>query len=182
VVRGLYERPDVCKEVHALFGASVLDRDGRVDRRAIAHHVFGPSGDPELRRRLTEEIIFPRTAAVLRDKIERFREHARPDDVLVLDAPTLLEAGRGDHCDRLLLVTAPLARRREWARARGWSAQEVEQRDAVMIPEAEKRRRADDVIENAGTLEDLDHAVDRIWSALRASALAAGDRPAHAAD
>jgi dephospho-CoA kinase len=167
VVRGLYERPDVQKEVGNLFGASVLHPDGRIDRRAIARRVFGPGGDAEVRRRLTEEIIFPRTGAVLRDAIDRFRAHARLGDVLVVDAPTLLEAGRADCCDRLLLVTAPPERRQEWAMARGWGRDEVAERDAAMIPEAEKRRRADYLIENTGTLDDLDGAADRLWADLR---------------
>ena len=163
-VRELYERPEVARAVSQLFGEGVLDGAGRVDRRAIARRVFGASADRTLLRRLTEEILFPRTGEELRDRIERFRGRARPGDVLVVDAPTLFESGRADWCDKILLVTAPPERRRAWAVARGWKAGDVDERDAAMLPESDKRRHADQVIDNSGTLADLERAVDRVWS------------------
>jgi dephospho-CoA kinase len=166
VVRGLYEQPDVKDAVRELFGAVVIAPDGSVDRSAIAARVFGPAGASELRRRLTHEIIFPRTGVILRSAIERFRAAAGPHDVLVLDAPTLLEAGRADWCDEILLVTAPLQRRREWVRFRGWPPDELERREAALLPESEKRRFARYVIENIGTPADLRADVDRVWQLL----------------
>ena len=167
IVRGLYEQPDVKDAVRGLFGAEVFDPDGSVDRSAIASRVFGPAGDSILRRRLTDEIIFPRTGLILRSAIDRFRAAARSHDILVLDAPTLLEAGRADWCDAILLVTAPLERRREWVRSRGWPPDELERRDAAMLPVSEKRRLADYVIENTGSPADLRADVDRVWSRFR---------------
>jgi dephospho-CoA kinase len=163
IVRQLYEQPDVKAAVRELFGAAVFQPDGSVNRSAIASRIFGPAGDADLRGRLTEEIIFPRTGAILRAAIDRFRAAATPGDVLVLDAPTLIEAGRADWCDAILLVTAPLERRREWAAARGWPPEELDRRDAAMLPESEKRRLARHVIENIGTRDDLRVAVELAW-------------------
>jgi dephospho-CoA kinase len=154
-----------------MFGDEVFDETGAVNRAAVASKIFGAYGDPELRRSLTEQVIFPRTGPVMRAQIERFHARAAPQDVLVLDAPTLIEAGRPNWCDKILLVTAAPERRREWAEARGWAAGEVERRDAAMLPEVEKRRLADLVIENTGSLADLGASVDRIWKQL-----ASGDR------
>jgi dephospho-CoA kinase len=170
VVRKLYEQPDVKQAVRRLFGDDVFDETGAVNRTAVATRVFGDSGDAQLRRALTEQIIFPRTGQVMQQSIDSFRARAAPRDVLVLDAPTLIEAGRPDWCDRLLLVTAPLQRRLQWAAARGWPAGEVQRRDAAMLPEAEKRRLADYVIDNTGTLADLGAAVDRLWRQLQQAA------------
>ena len=167
VVRGLYGQLEVKQAVREIFGDDVFDAYGTVDRAAIARRIFGPPGDPELRRRLTEEVIFPRTGQAIRAQIDSFRERAGPGSVLVLDAPTLIEAGRTGWCDRMLLVTAPVARRRQWAAARGWTESDLEARDAAMIPEAEKLRRADYVIENTGGLQDLEAAVARLWDQLQ---------------
>jgi dephospho-CoA kinase len=166
LVRKLYERADVRAEVHALLGDAVFDASGAVSRGAIADRVFGPKGNAELRRRLTEEIIFPRTGQVLGDQLAAFRAGAGEGDVLVVDAPTLFEAGRSDWCDRILWVSAPLERRRQWASERGWSPVELDRRDAAMLPEAVKRRRADFTIQNSGTLGELHQAVDRVWAGL----------------
>lgn len=167
IVRQLYEQPDVKEAVRELFGKEVFEPDGSVNRAAIATRVFGPTGDPQLRRRLTTEVIFPRTGSVLRAALDRFRASAGAHDVLVLDAPTLFEAGRADWCDQILLVTAPVERRRQWAAFRGWRPAELERRDAAMIPESEKRRQARHLIENTGSLVDLCRAVDRIWDLVR---------------
>jgi dephospho-CoA kinase len=167
IVRKLYEQSDVKDAVRELFGAEVFEPDGSVNRSAIARRVFGPDGDSNLRRRLTDEVIFPRTGSILRTALDRFRAAAGPHDVLVLDAPTLIEAGRADWCDEILLVTAPTDRRCEWAAARGWPPDELERRDAAMLPESEKRRQAQHVIENSGSLAELRDAVDRVWQVLR---------------
>jgi dephospho-CoA kinase len=87
--------------------------------------------------------------------------------VLVLDAPTLFEAGRADWCDRILWVTAPAERRRSWATARGWPDGELDRRDAAMLPSETKRQRADYSVNNDGSLSDLDTAVDRVWHQMR---------------
>jgi dephospho-CoA kinase len=167
LVRQLYDHPDVREEVRRLFGASVFDESGKVNRGAIASRIFGPEADAELRRRLTEEIIFPRTGQLLRARLDAFRATARPDDILVLDAPTLFEAGRAEWCDRILWVTAPLERRRHWARERGWPNGELERREAAMLPQETKRQRAHYVIDNTGSLPSLQGAVDQVWARLR---------------
>ena len=170
VVRGLYDQPEVKQAVRELFGDGVFDCNGAVARKAIAGRIFGPHADPVLRRKLTEEVIFPRTGQTLREQIGRFREKAGPGDLLVVDAPTLIEAGRTDWCDRILLVTASVAQRRQWAAERGWADGELEARDSALIPESQKRQRADYVIENAGRLEDLDGTVAQLWDQLQSVA------------
>jgi dephospho-CoA kinase len=166
IVRGLYDQPDVQAEVRRLLGDGVFDSSGGVVRSAIAARVFGPAGDAELRQRLTEEIIFPRTRAVLLEQLSKFRAQANGGDVLVLDAPTLFEAGHADACDRILWVTAPMKRRENWAEKRGWPPGEITRRDSAMISQEWKRARADFTIENSGSLAKLRGAVDRVWQAM----------------
>lgn len=166
IVRELYERPDVRAEVRSLLGDAVFEPSGAVNRAAIAERVFGPDGSAELRRRLTDEIIFPRTGAELNRRLAEFRAKASRGDVFLVDAPTLFEAGRDSLCDRIIWVTAPIERRREWAMSRGWATDELDRRQAALIPDETKRRHADYIIENSGSLEALNAATDRVWEQL----------------
>lgn len=161
-VHAIYRAADVIEEVKGLFGEGVIDAKGQVDRKALGKIVFS---DAAKLKTLTEEIIFPRTGKAMEREIEEFRKSGAP--ALVLDAPTLIEAGREKMCDVLLFVAAPLAKRQEWARQRGWPDGDLERREARMLDENEKRKRADAIIDNAGTLEDLDKEVGRlfeVWS------------------
>ncbi len=166
IVRKLYEDEQVKREVAALLGTQVVRPDGTVDRTAIAERVFR---DPSLLKALTSQIIYPRTGKVLRARIAAFRSNSQPGDVLVLDAPTLLEAGRRDLVDKLIWVEAPEARRTEWAARRGWNREQLKQREAAMLPADQKRALADFVINNAGTLEELREQARRIWQHLHST-------------
>ncbi|HEY3321435.1 MAG TPA: dephospho-CoA kinase [Planctomycetota bacterium] len=161
-VREVYARPEVVEHVKALFGLGVVSADGKVDRAALAKRVFN---HPDELKRLTDEVIFPRTGAAMQEEMKKFRESGAP--VLVLDAPTLFEAGRDGICDHIVFVAASIGRRQQWAKARGWDAGELERRDRALGDEARKRQRASAVIDNSGTLEDVDRQVEmlfRKWS------------------
>jgi len=159
-VRELYAQPGIVAQVRALFGGSVLDGHGRVDCHALGRLVFN---DPARLRLLTEQVVFPRTREAIEGAIGRFRRSSVK--VLLLDAPTLIESGQAAVCDRLVFVAAPVERRREWARARGWPPGELEKRDACLADDQEKRRAATAVIVNDGTLEDVQRHVDGLLAA-----------------
>ncbi len=165
LVHEIYRRPEAIAQVRELFGDEVLEDTGKVDRKALAQIVFSDAGKLKM---LTEQVIFPRTLQALKDEIERLP--ASPASALVLDAPTLFEAGQERLCDRVLFISAPLERRRIWARGRGWADGEVERREASMQNEAEKRRRCDVLLDNAGTLDDVDRQVGELFERWRTSA------------
>lgn len=165
LVHGLYARPDVKEDVRKLFGDGVFDSAGEVDRKKIGAVVFA---DAARLQELTEKVLFPRTGELLREKLDALRAgtlEGSPQALLV-DAPTLFEAGREGWCDRLLFVTAPRERRERWAKEkRGWTAGEIERREARMMDESLKRARCHAVLENDGSLEDLDRKVGELWKA-----------------
>ena len=156
-VHEIYRDPRAIREVVRLFGPEVLNPAGGIDRQALARIVFA---GPAPLQKLTRQVIFPRTGRAIRAEVERFRASRAP--ALVLDAPTLFESGRDRLCDRIVFVGAPLARRQKWARARGWDRSELKRRDQRLGDERLKRRRADAVIRNLGTLRDLDQRVGKI--------------------
>lgn len=150
--------PEVRSEVAAAFGPGVLGADGAVDRAALAAIVFR---DPEARRRL-EGWIHPWVRARISTALEDARREGRPR--VVLDVPLLLENdaehGLARACDHLVFVDVDAATRDARAvTTRGWEAGEVARREAAQLPLSEKRRRADVVVANDGSLRDLDAAI-----------------------
>jgi len=138
--------------VARLFGPAVLRADGSVDHVQLARRAFR---DPQELERL-EAAVHPLVR-------ERFREIAEAaEGIVVLEATKLLEAGYRPDFDRVVTVEAPEAVRIGRAVARGLDRDQVEARMAAQYPEAERRRLADHVLENDGTLEALVAATDAL--------------------
>ena len=160
------DSPEVTARIREAWGRGALDADGRPDRTRLAERVFVSAGE---RARL-EGWIHPRVRerilAALADA------EARGVEIVVLDVPLLLENdpehGLAGRCDRLVFVDAPAEERdRRAAAQRGWSPGEVARREAAQLPLEEKRSRADHVIANDGTLDDLAAAVAAVLADLR---------------
>jgi dephospho-CoA kinase len=132
-----------------LFGKSVLDERGSIDRLRIAEIVFA---DPRRRHDL-EARIHP----LVREEIERRFEQAKADGapVAVVEASQMLEAGTESRNDRVLLVVAPEAERiRRWE-ASGGDSEDARRRIAAQIRPDDAAARATDVLVNDGTVEEL---------------------------
>jgi dephospho-CoA kinase len=137
-------------------------RDGQVDRQALAGRV---AGDPEALRRL-EAIVHPLVAASREDFIARAR--AAGAEVVVLDVPLLFEAGQAEGVDAVVVVSAPhhVQRRRVLERP-GMTAETFEALLARQLPDAEKRARADFVIDTGAGIEPARAEVRRILAAVK---------------
>jgi len=157
--------PEVRNQIVARLGDSVLDRKvsalapgPRIDRTNLGAIVFA---DPERRREL-ETIVHPRMRDRFRSEIERLTRLGEAR-VIVLDAAILLEAGWDDLCDRVVFVDAPRSvRRQRVATQRGWSLAALESREAAQWPCDIKRGRADIVLVNDSTMDDLNREVGRL--------------------
>ncbi|MEN9790897.1 MAG: hypothetical protein RLZZ63_555 [Gemmatimonadota bacterium] len=147
----------------ARWGPRVLRADGTLDRAALRSIVFA---DPTERAAL-EAITHP---AIERLRSARVAEAAaRGETLVILDIPLLFEAGLTKSVDRILLVDAPVAVRRErLVRDRGLSTTEADAMIAAQGPAETKRGQADWIIENDGTLARLAERVDALLPALRA--------------
>jgi dephospho-CoA kinase len=158
IVRELYA-PGGAGEAAAkeLFGRAVVDSEGRIDRARIAGIVFA---DPA-RRHALEARIHPLVRA---ERARRFAEAERSGArVAVAEASQLLEARTESDYDRVLLVVAPEAERlRRWE-ARGGAVEDARRRIASQIRPGEAFDRAQDVIVNDGSLEELRHKVEEVY-------------------
>ncbi len=147
------------------FGAGVLAPGGELDRRALRTLVFADAG---LRRDL-ERLLHP----LIREDMER-RAAAAVGDYVVLAIPLLVEGPREPgRVDRVLLVDVEEALQLERVMARDASSRTEAQ--AILSAQATRAARlaaADDVLVNAGTVDELRTAVDALHERYRALALA----------
>jgi dephospho-CoA kinase len=158
IVRDLY-RPGGAGEAAAreLFGEETLARDGTVDRGRLAQIVFA---DPS-RRHALESRIHPLVGAEIE---RRFAQAERAGArVAVAEASQLLEARTEERYDRVLLVVAPEETRLERWVSRGGDAEDARRRMAAQIPSEEAVSRADDLIVNDGTPEELERKVEALY-------------------
>jgi len=155
--------------IAAEWGDRVLEPDGALDRAALRSIVFA---DPEARERL-ESIVHPAVAAL---REEEYREAvARGERVVVADIPLLFEVGMADEFDVIVLVDAPEETRlMRLVGDRGLDADEARRMIAAQMPSELKRARADVVIENAGSLADLEGRAADVWEELLLRAGAGG--------
>src|SRR5947209_9477548 len=121
--------------------------------------------DPRERREL-EALVHPEIKRRIEEEIRKAQ--ANPGvTVIVLDAAIMLEAGWTGPCDALVFVDAPREiRLARLAQHRGLSAKDVEAREQAQMRVEEKKRRADYVIENAGTREEVPARVKNLLRSL----------------
>lgn len=139
--------------------------DGVVDRTELSRRVLN---NPEALRRL-ERIVHPLVRADADAFVARHRAAGAP--IVVLDIPLLFETGGEDRVDRIVVVTAPadVQRRRVLARP-GMTEEKFAAILAKQVPDAEKRRRADFIVDTGEGMAPARAAVHAIVHSLRAEA------------
>jgi dephospho-CoA kinase len=151
------------------WGSEVLAPDGLLDRAALRRRVFhDPAELEELNR-----IVHPAVTQLRTEQVAA--AHARGDRVVVCDIPLLFERRLVDEFDRIVLVDASRPVRLErLVRDRGLQETEAVDMITAQMPAELKRARADFVIDNSGSLAELDVRVADVWAELsrEANALA----------
>lgn len=154
------------------FGDNIVGADGFIDRKILGTKVFG---QPAEMARLTKAIGSITDA--VQGEIERWRGELGPDDIAVMEAVNLMEAGYARWCDQMWLVGVDdeVARVR-LAETRGMSDEEATQRLASMRPFEQRAPGSDWTYKNNGSRDELRTAVHaelaRIVALHRAGALA----------
>ena len=168
----------VYNQVVLHFGREILQPDGRINRQKLAHAAFGQpvSGgfSPASRIEELNRIVHP---AVIAAQEEWMADIGRrdPHAITIVEAALILEAGVGHRFDKLVVVTcsheARLQRFAQRLHLETEAArQEMERRMAAQMPDEEKVRRADYVIDNSGPLAYTERQVDTIMEELSKAA------------
>ncbi len=147
--------PNLVETLVQWWGREILDPQRQIDRRAVAKIVFTR---PAERKRL-ESLVHP---WIEKRRLAMFATAPNAAPALVIDAPLLVEAGIDEQCDAVVFVDADRSTRlNRLAQNRGWSDQELNQREESQLPLDAKRTRADYVVDNDGDLSSLTGQVRR---------------------
>jgi len=147
------------------FGADVLAPGGELDREALASIVFA---DPAARRDL-EQIVHPEVRRLFAEGSEAYRD---TDRVVVFSAPLLVETGMHTAFEVLVVVSATVATQIErLMRQRGMSEPSIRARIDAQAPLEDKAAAADFLVDNEGSLDELESQVEQLWNDLSTRAV-----------
>ena len=140
-------------------------KDGQIDRRALAKTIFA---DPE-KRRILENIVHP---YVFREMDVRAGEAEKKGEIVILDIPLLFETCGDGFSDVVWVVhvdrTTQLDR---LCRRDGLTFAEANQRIEAQMPLDSKAERADEVIDNSGSLAWTKYQIRRLWRKFRETSI-----------
>lgn len=143
------------------FGPGIVAADGSLDRAAVAEVVFN---DPDALQDLNA-IVHPAVGERIN---QRLVELAETDEVVVLDIPLLVEGDRQGYAGVIVVDTDPEVALRRLVQHRGFSEADARARMANQARREERLARADVVVRNDGSLDDLAAEVDRAWAWIEA--------------
>jgi dephospho-CoA kinase len=147
------------------WGEEVIAADGSLDRASLRQRVFAESEELDA----LNAIVHPEVARLRDELIADAR--SRGDTIVVCDIPLLFERKLVDEFDRIVLVDAPRPMRLErLMRDRALNETEAMNMIAAQMPAELKRARADYIIDNTGTLEELARRTEAVWHELERDA------------
>ena len=150
---------DAFNSVVSVFGQDTVGDDGEIDRKVLGSKVFG---SPESLKKLTD-IVWPAIKKMAQQEIESVRAQ-QPKQAIVLEAAVLFEAGWEDIVDEVwsTLVDREVAIERATNRD-GSDREQVEARIDAQLTNEERAEKADRLIKNSGSEEDLAERVKALW-------------------
>jgi dephospho-CoA kinase len=150
------------------FGPGIVAADGTLDRQAVADVVFS---DAQALQALNA-IVHPAVGAEIARRLEA---EAGTDRVVILDVPLLVESGRDDLAALVVVDVDPEIALQRLVEQRGMREDDARARMARQASREDRLARADEVIDNSGSLDDLATQVDALWARLEARRTAVDD-------
>ena len=145
-------------QIAAYFGPEVIAEDGTLNRAVVREKVFANPSE----RKWLEALLHPLIRQTATDRAQRSQAQ-----LAVLVVPLLFESGQYQHTDLNLVVDVPVDLQRQRVLARDVvSEDQVEQILSAQMSRAARLEKADRVIENSGTLEQLFAQVDALYAEL----------------
>ena len=147
------------------FGAEILNAEGKLDRKHLASIVFADDG----RRKLLNSIVHPLVIEVQDDWI-RQHEKSDPDGIAIVDAALMIESGGYKRFDRIVVVWCePAIQLKRLMLRDNLTLQEARNRIDAQLPQDEKKRFADHLIDTSNGLEDTRHRVNAVFREWRSA-------------
>jgi dephospho-CoA kinase len=161
----------VFDEVVRHFGPAILNPDGTINRSRLAEAAFSSSEGKPSRIQELNQIVHPHVIRKQEQWMENLAQ-SDPQGVAIVEAALIVEAGAGNRFDRLIVVTCqPEQRVQRWAQRmkvdEETARREVTRRMAAQLPNEEKIKAADYVIDNSGSLDATKAQVEIVYWKLR---------------
>jgi len=139
------------------FGPSILDSSGHIDRRALAGRVFGNPRELAFLNSVVHPVIRRRVESMIREK------NLQGCEVLVIEAPLLIEAGWSDMVDAIWVVTAPIETVLKRLAQKGMAREQALERMQAQLTDTQRRVYATAIIANNATLAGLEKKISRLF-------------------
>jgi len=153
---------DTFRAVVETFGPELVARDGTIDRKVLGGKVFGK---PDELKRLTD-IVWPGIRRLASEQLSELETAG--NSLALLEAAVLFEAGWEDLVDEIwVVIVQPDEAVRRLGERNGMDEAAARARIASQLSNEERISRADVVIENNGSLEDLERRIQQAWNELQ---------------
>jgi dephospho-CoA kinase len=144
------------------FGPGMLDEEGKLNRERLGARIFQNPAEREKLNRLLHPLI----VNSMRAKTEKIKKEKDPD-LLIWDVPLLIEGNLTQWVEAVILVYTPKEIQLERLMKRNaLSKEEAEKRILAQMDIEEKKKYADYMIDNRGTLSETERQVDQLWKQL----------------
>ncbi len=145
------------------FGNEVLTSDGHLDRQKLGAIVF----EDEQKRVLLNSILHPLIIAAQDEQVRTF-EQADPKGIVIIDAALMIESGGYKRLDKLVVVHCrPEAQLQRLMKRDGLSREAAESRIAAQMPQEEKKKFADFLIDTSNSFDETRAQVESVYRELR---------------
>ena len=144
-------------DIRKVFGDEVIDEAGGLDRKAMARVVF----NNDIKRKQLESIIHPKVGEEKDRRVRLFKKQGHV--MVIVDVPLLYEVGWETGCDLVVVVYTTRAVQEQRLMERdGLSEHEAKLRLDAQMSIEEKRRRADFVIDNTGSMQETHQSFEAL--------------------
>ncbi len=157
--------PLLRRHLREYFGEELFDAEGRLRPSVLAERIFGPTAEHRRGREFVETLVHPRVLNVLAEQIQEAA--AAGISPIVVETALLYETGLEEAFDYVITIDAAEAQRHDRLRQRGWTEQQIREREAAQLSARFKRLHADIVLNNDGTMEELRESVTFLAELLR---------------
>ena len=160
VAKEVSEKKESIEKISNIFGKDILDSDGKIEREKLREKAFK---NRELLQELNK-IIHPQVM----EYFKRKKEENSKDEILIFDIPLLYETKMEYLCDKIIVVGVDVQKQIRRVVARDGSSEELAKKIIFnQMPLDEKIKKADIVIMNDGTLDELEAKVMKIYRELK---------------
>ena len=159
VGHSVIEEEEVLNNLVSAIDEDILDPDGKIDRKILGPKVFGNKE----KLQILNETTLPRISEIINSHLEMYSKTLPPNQVVVIDAPLLVESGLNKQSDAVVLIRSDMNKRIERLTEKGYSPDEAMDRINSQLSDEELAKYADHIIDNNGSNEELREKARELW-------------------